>query len=272
MIGSGPLGLRRRHPVLAMLCVAAAGLVASGCAGGATSVTPGTEAHVTPYTYVAIGGSESVGFDANDPARQAFPVLFDHRLPRQTAFYDLAVPGASASDVLAHQEATAVALHPNVVTVWIGVSDVETGVSPASFGSMLQEIVGPLRAIHAQVLLANIEPITAAPAYQACAGVRAPPSDSDTFRCFVSHRFAGGTLPPANTTNAILAAYDSEATAVAQRDGAMLNLGVAMSGSRNAVASLFSTDDFDLSTTGQALAARLFIAAWRSNHAASTNK
>ena len=159
---------------MAILSVAAAGMVSSGCAGGGTSVTPGTEAHVTPYTYVAIGGNESVGFDANDPVRQAFPVLLDRRLPNQTVFYDLAVPDATAADVLTHQEAAALALRPNLVTIWVGLSDLEAGVSPTEFGSEVQKIVAPLRALHAQVLLANIEPITDAPAYKACAGGQGP--------------------------------------------------------------------------------------------------
>jgi lysophospholipase L1-like esterase len=253
-----------------MLCVATAGLVLSSCAGGGTSVTPGTEAQVAPYTYVAIGGSESVGFDANDPVRQAFPVLFDHRLPRQTAFYDLAIPDARAADVLARQEATAVSLHPNVVTLWIGASDLEAGESAAAFGTELQEIVAPLRALHAQVLLANVEPITDAAAYQACTGVPAPPPNSHTSRCFVDRRFASGTLPAANATNALLAAYDSQVTAVAKRDGAVLvNFGAGVSQAGVAAASFFSTDDFDLSTTGQALAGRLFVAAWRPSQARS---
>ncbi len=160
---------------MAILSVAAAGMVSSGCAGGGTSVTPGTEAHVTPYTYVAIGGNESVGFDANDPVRQAFPVLLDRRLPKQTVFYDLAVPEATAADVLTYQEAAALALRPNLVTIWVGLSDLEAGVSPTQFGSELQKIVTPLRTLHAQVLLANIEPITDAPAYEACAGVQGSP-------------------------------------------------------------------------------------------------
>ena len=73
--------------------------------------------------------------------------------------------------MLVHQEAAALALRPNLVTVWVGLSDLEEGVSPAEFGSELQEIVAPFRALHAQVLLANIEPITDAPTYEACAGV-----------------------------------------------------------------------------------------------------
>lgn len=272
MIGAGVPGVRRRQLLVAVLCVAAAGLVSSGCSSGGTSVTPGAEAHVAPYTYVAIGGSESVGFDANDPVRQAFPVLFDHQLPHQTVFYDLAVPDAGTADVLAHQEAAAVALRPNLVTVWVGVRDLEADVSPAEFGSQLQEIVAPLRELHAQVLLANIEPITDAPAYQACAGVQVPPPDSRSFRCFVDRRFAGDTLPPADATDSNLAAYDTQVAAVAQRDGAVLvNVNAAMAQSGARTASPFSTDDFDLSTAGHALAARLFLSAFRSTQTASSS-
>jgi lysophospholipase L1-like esterase len=273
VIGLGAPGVRPHHRLVAVLFVAAAGLVSSGCAGGGTSVTPGTEAHVAPYTYVAIGGSESVGFDANDPVRQAFPVLFDHRLPHQTVFYDVAVPDAGAVDVLAHQEAAAVALHPNLVTVWVGLSDLEAGMSPAEFRSELQAIVAPLRALHAQVLLANIEPITETVAYRSCAGVHGSPPDSGHFRCFVDRRFGGDTLPPADATNAVLAAYDTQVAAVAHQDGAVLvDVGAAMSRSGARSASLFSTDDFDLSTAGHALAAQMFLSAWRTTRSASSSR
>ena len=263
MIGLGARDRRTRHGLLAILSVAAAGMVSSGCAGGGTSVTPGTQAHVTPYTYVAIGGNESVGFDASDPVRQAFPVLLDRRLPNQTVFYDLAVPDAAAADVLTHQEAAALALRPNLVTIWVGLSDLEAGVSPTEFGSELQKIVAPLRALHAQVLLANIEPITDAPAYEACAGVQGSPPNSGSSHCFIDNRFAGHTLPSADVTNASLASYNAQIAAVAARDGAeLVNVNAAMS--RSGAPSPFSTDDLDLSTAGQALAARLFISAWRS--------
>ena len=165
------------------------------------------------------------------------------------------------------------ALHPNVVTVWVGLSDLEAGVSPAEFGSQLQEIVAPLRALNAQVLLANMEPITHAVAYQTCAGVPGPSPDSGNFRCFVDRRFAGDTLPPADTTNAVLAAYDAQVAAVAQRDGAVLvNIDAAMSRSATGGASPFSGEDLDLSTTGHALAARLFVSAWRSTRTTSNSK
>jgi hypothetical protein len=119
------------------------------------------------------------------------------------------------------------------------------------------------------VLLANIEPITNAAAYQACAGVPGSPPASGGFRCFVDGRFAGGRLPPADATNAVVAAYDAQVAAVAQRDGAVLvDVNAAMSQPGGLRASPFSTEDFDLSTAGHALAARLFLSAWRSTEAA----
>ncbi len=235
-------------------------------------MTPPAEAHVHPYSYVAIGGSESVGDDANDPVRQAFPILLDQRLPRQTAFYDLAVPDATAEDVLAHQEAAAVALRPDLVTVWIGINDLEQGVSPSEFGSELREIVAPLRAQHARVLLANLEPITDAPTYADCAGTSLSSPGSNR-RCFVDGRFATGTLPAADDTNATLAAYDAQVTDVAQTDGAVLvNVDGAIAQARTGPESPFSPDDFDLSTAGHAVVARLFVSAWRSTGAAAPVK
>lgn len=262
---TGPTGWSTgwRH-LRTTLIVAVAGMVASSCTGSGTSVTPPAEAHVHPFTYVAIGGSESAGYDANDPVRQAFPVLLDQKLPHQTAFYDLAVPGANAGDVLAHQEAAAVALRPDLVTLWIGIDDLEEGVSPTEFGSELQEIVAPLRAHHAQVLLANLEPITDAPTYEACAG-RSDPSPESNHRCFVDDRFAAGRLPPADVTNAILGAYDAQVADIAHSDGAVLvNVSGALAEAETGAPSPFSPDDFDLSTRGHAVVARLFVTAWRS--------
>jgi len=145
----------------------------------------------------------------------------------------------------------------------VGLSDLEAGVSPTEFGSELQKIVEPLRALHAQVLLANIEPITDAHAYEACAGVQGSAPNSENSRCFIDNRFAGHTVPPAEVTNAALASYNAQIAAVAARDGAeLVNVNAAMS--RSGAPSPFSTDDLDLSTAGHALAARLFISAWRS--------
>ena len=122
------------------------------------------------------------------------------------------------------------------------------------------------------MLLANLEPITDAPTYAACAGTSRPSPDSN-HRCFVDGRFAAGRLPPADVTNAILAAYNAQVADVAHSDGAVLvNVDGALARAATGTASPFSPDDFDLSTAGHAVVARLFATAWRSTGAASRLK
>ena len=75
--------------MVVIACAVAVGLSLSSCSGGPSSVTPPAQPHIPPFTYVALGGNESVGNDANDPVRQAFTVGLERQLPRQTVFYDL---------------------------------------------------------------------------------------------------------------------------------------------------------------------------------------
>ena len=77
----------------------------------------------------------------------------------------------------------------------------------------------------------------------------------------------------ADATNAILAAYNTQVDDVAHSDGAVLvNVDGALAQAETGPKSAFSPDDFDLSTAGHALVARLFVSAWRSTGAASRLK
>ena len=269
-IGSGAAIGRR---IVAIACAAAVGLSLSSCSGGTSSVTPPAQPHVPPFTYVALGGNESVGNDANDPVRQAFTVGLDRQLPRQTVFYDLGAPEANSTDVLENQVPTALSLHPNVVTVWVGLSDVEEGVSAGAYGARLEQILAELRATHALVLVANVEPITLAPVYRSCLGQPASTFNPRNDRCFVDQFFPSGSLPPVAQASAATAAYNLQVASVVRSTGATLvDISSAMSGTTAGHAGqLFSPDDFDLSTTGHELAARLFGEAWRAARSRSAS-
>jgi hypothetical protein len=263
---SGMRPIRNRRLTLRLsLLGAVLVLFISGCSIAPSSVTPPAQVPVKPYIYVAVGGGETVGNDAHDPVRQAFPVLLDHQLPSQTTFYDLGVSGATGTDVLTHQLSAALSLHPNLVTVWLGVGDLEAGVSPGQFGVQLRHILEPLRAEGARVLVANVEPITLAPAYRNCIDIPAPPPRSRNFRCFVDQFFAQNVLPPMALVSAEISDYNAEIATIVRSDHAVLvNVHDSMTRQRSQnPSSLFSPDDFDLSTTGHALAAHLFISAWR---------
>ena len=80
-------------------------------------------------------------------------------------------------------------------------------------------------------------------------------------------------LPPADVTKSILAAYDTQVADVAQSDGAVLvNVAGALAQSETGPTSPFDPEDFDLSTQGHAVVARLFVSAWRSAAAAARVK
>jgi lysophospholipase L1-like esterase len=265
-----------RHMVVIAWGVAIAlGLSLSSCSGGTSSVTPPAQPHLPPFTYVALGGNESLGNDANDPVRQAFTVGLERQLPRQTVFYDLGAPEATSTDVLQDQVPTTLSLHPNLVTVWVGLSDLEEGVSADEYGARLKQILAELRATHALVLVANIEPITLAPAYRSCLGPPASTSNPRNDRCFVDQFFPRGSLPSVAQTSASIAAYNLEvASVVRSTDATLVDISSAMSGTTAGQAGqLFSSDDFDLSTTGHELTSRLFGEAWRAarSKSASTN-
>jgi hypothetical protein len=170
-----------------------------------------------------------------------------------------------STDVLQDQVPTTLSLHPNLVTVWVGLSDLEDGVSAGEYGARLKQILGRLRATPALVLVANIEPITLAPVYRSCLGQSASSFNPRNHRCFVDQFFPSGSLPPIAQTSAAIAAYNVEVARVVRSTGATLvNISSAMSGTTVGKAGqLFSSDDFDLSTTGHQLAARLFGGAWR---------
>lgn len=260
----------RRMVVIA--CAVAFGLSLSACSSGTSSVTPPAQPHIPPFTYVALGGSESVGYDANDPVRQAFTVELERQLPRQTVFYDLGAPETNSTDVLEDQVPTALSLHPNLVTVWVGLSDLEGGVSAGEYGARLKQILGRLRATHAQVLVANIEPITLAPVYLSCLGQPASTVNPRNDRCFVDQFFPSGSLPPVAQASAAIAAYNLEVASVVRSTGATLvDISSAMSGTSVHAGQLFSSHDFDLSTTGHELAARLFGEAWRAARSRSAS-
>ena len=253
-------------------CGVASGLSLSACSGGTSSVTPPAKPRVPAFTYVALGGNESVGKDAHDPVRRAFTVQLERQLPRQTVFYDLGAPDADSTDVLEDQVPTAVSLHPKVVTLWVGLSDVEEGVSAGAYGARLKQILGRLRATSALVLVANIEPITLAPVYRSCLGQPASTVNPSNDRCFVDQFFPSGSLPPVAQASAAIAAYNLEVASVVRSTGSTLvDISSAMSGTSVHAGQLFSSHDFDLSTTGHELAARLFGEAWRAGRSRSAS-
>ena len=165
--------MRPRLPFRAFLFVGLvllATLLASACTVSRTAATPKPTPSTPPLVYVAVGASESVGVGATDTHRNAWTqVFFRTALPRSAVFVNMAVPGSTVADALAAQVPEAVALSPDVVTVWLNVNDILHGVTPASYEGDLTRLVTALRRGGAtKVLVANTPPLDDLPAYRVC--------------------------------------------------------------------------------------------------------
>jgi len=174
------------------------------------------------------------------------------------------VSGSTVAAALAGQVPDAVALSPDVVTVWLNVNDILHGVTPVSYEADLTKLVTALRRGGAtKVLVATTPPLDDLPAYRAClpgatatATQRAP--------CPVSGALAGA-LPAPATLNAVVDAYNAAIARVAAAVGAVLvDLHAAgLTARQNGTeASLVSSDGFHPSDAGHALVAKTFAAAY----------
>ena len=256
--------MRPRPAILVSLAVGLV-LLGTACTASRTAATPAPTPSTPPLVYVAVGASESVGVGATDPHRDAWTqVFFRTALPRSAVFVNMAVPGSTVAEALAAQVPDAVALSPNVVTVWLTVNDILHGVTPALYEADLTRLVTALRRGGAtKVLVANTPPLDDLPAYRACLP-GATATVTQGARCPVSGALAGAVPAPA-TLNAVVDAYNAAIARVAAATGAVLvDLHAAgLTARQNGTeASLVSSDGFHPSDAGHALVAKTFAAAY----------
>jgi lysophospholipase L1-like esterase len=210
-----PLPLRVLGPLLPLL-----GLLAA-CGGGAAAARPDPAtlpgAGDGPAVVdAAIGASETVGAGTDDALRDAWPqLLYTTALRRGAIFYNFGIPGATVADALDEELPPALAVHPDLVTVWLNVNDLIQGVPPAVYEDQLDRLVHALRrGGAARVLVANTPWLDRLPAYLACLP-GAPPTGPD---CLLT----GATVPPPATLNALVDAYNAAISRVVAREGAVL--------------------------------------------------
>jgi lysophospholipase L1-like esterase len=240
-------------------------LLATACTASRTAATPKPTPTMAQLVYVAVGASESVGVGATDPHRNAWTqIFFRTALPRSAVFVNMAVPGSTVAEALAAQVPQAVALSPQVVTVWLNVNDILHGVAPASYEADLTRLVTALRRGGAtKVLVANTPPLDDLPAYRACL----PGATAGATRgiaCPVPGPLAAAVPGPA-VLNAVVEAYNAAIARVTAATGAVLvDLHAAGLAARanGTEASLVSSDGFHPSDAGYALVAKTFAAAY----------
>lgn len=251
----------------ARACSLALLLVVTSCTGassGRSAAVP-TPSHVpgSPVTYAAIGASETTGVGTFDPLRNAWPrVLWRQTLPAGSTLLDLGVSGTLASQALIDQVPEAVALHPDLATVWLNVNDLIHGVAPKRFGRTLDGIVHRLLAGGSTtVLVANVPHVESLPIYLACVspnGLFTAPL-GNVVQCPPE---LVGLVPGPSEVRATVAAYNRATARVVRAEGAVLvdlhGLGPLPAERPETIAE----DGFHPSNEGAKVVAAIFGRAW----------
>lgn len=249
-----------KHRAARRLAWALAGLIGLtvACAPDRAPLRPASAAdEAPPFLYVAVGGSDSVGVGSDEPLRQSWPQVFYRRaLPRRATFVNLGVPGATVDAALLGEAQEAVSLGPQLVSLWLNVTEVLLGVPVDAYETDLSRLVRLLRREGAtQVLVANVPPLDRLPAYLAC---RADPGSPT---CTIAQN-----LPPPEVVRARVDAFNVAIAAVADREAAILvDLHSAgLRARRGGVEQrLVAEDGFHLSTDGHDAVASAFAEAWK---------
>lgn len=167
-------------------------------------------------TYAALGASETYGIGADDRYRQAWPqIFFNDALPPTSTLYNFGIPAATTGEALQEELPAALAIHPNVATVWLNVNDLIDGVPVATYTAELRQLVHALRQSgKTRVLVANVPDLRLLPAYRACL----PNAPANGPTCPIP----ANLLPTDQQVGAMIDAYNAAIAQVVHDKGATL--------------------------------------------------
>jgi len=234
--------------------------MASGCSDddqGMPSSIPATKP-LPRLLYVAVGASETYGLGATDPLRESWPQVFYRKaLPRRASFVNLGIPGATVADALTKEALYTAKLEPELVTVWLNVNDILSGVGVQAYERDLDKLLKLVTTDDATtVLIANTPPLEWLPSYRAC--LPNPPAGAP--ECQFE-----GTWPRPKVVDRLIATYNSAIKRAAARVGASvvdLHAATLALVRRGRGADLVSGDGFHPSTEGHREVARAFTEAF----------
>jgi lysophospholipase L1-like esterase len=189
----------------------------AGCfgGGGSTIEQPATPVIGPPVVYVAIGASETAGVGTRDPFTDAWPkVLWRESLP-EAVLYDLGRAGSTLSEAIVEQLDEAIAVEPDVITVWLNVNDLVAKVPASEYERELRVLLTALSTeTDATVLVADTPQIDSLPIYLAC--LPDPPVDGPTCPT------PGLSVPSPAQVRSAVEAYNEVIDRVAGQTGAIV--------------------------------------------------
>jgi lysophospholipase L1-like esterase len=108
-------------------------------------------------TYATIGASDAWGVGTSDPDRLGWPTVLASKLSPSTHLINLGIPQATAADALRDEVPIAVAVQPDIITIWLGPNDLEQHVSPGTFSAQVRRILDDLHAqTKARIYIGNV--------------------------------------------------------------------------------------------------------------------
>jgi len=114
--------------------------------------------------YVAVGASDSFGIGADDPLTQSWPYDVANKLEAKPHLINLGIPGATMDLAVRAELPIALSVHPTLISVWLGVNDIERHVSLATFSLQLQALLNSLaQQTSAAIYVGNIPDLTLLP-------------------------------------------------------------------------------------------------------------
>ena len=230
----------------------------SACGQGAGNFAQSHTPTGAKTVFVAIGGSEFAGPSVSGGGHQDWTQLFFARdLSGRSTLYEMSAPdGSYVEDLLSGELSQALALHPDLVAVWVGLPDLLGGMPAASFEYDLQQVLTRLDSAHARVLVANLLPIYRFSDYATC--------QPEPAACGLS----AGELPPSAQLATEVSSYDQAVSAAASGHRAsVVNLTAAFTshlgtGGPAAPSALVDRTDLGLTAAGEQLVAETFESAY----------
>ena len=148
-------------------------LLAVGCSAGPPSAA---SKHMT---YVALGASDAVGVGASHPETEGWVPRFGASLGPNARVVNLGVSGSTLAQALQEQLPPALDAHPDVVTIWLAVNDLNARTPLERYAADLDTLLGQLEALQARVLVGNIPDLAGVAAYR---GVNPEPLQAEVDR------------------------------------------------------------------------------------------
>lgn len=135
------------------------------CAASGPTATARLEPTGKPLVYVALGASDAVGVGAGGPNQSWVDDLY-RKLPAGSRLVNLGISGEKLRGALTDELPVAVDAHPDLVTIWLAVNDINARVSATSYEQDLDRMLTTLHdQTHAHIVIGNVPDLSLVPIY-----------------------------------------------------------------------------------------------------------